>query len=77
MRSFRSSGSRWPAPRSAVAGDHRLGGSFSLLDSSCGTFRQLYMIDRNSVYGMIAGPKAGDNEAEIDRFFGSLRINKR
>lgn len=49
----------------------------STLDSDRGTFRQLYVIDRNSVYGVIAGPKAGDNEADIERFFASLRITKR
>jgi hypothetical protein len=49
----------------------------STIDSERGTFRQLYVIDGKTVYGVIAGPKNSDNEAEIDRFFSSLRVIKR
>ena len=49
----------------------------STIDGDRGTFRQIYVIDGKTVYGVIAGPKSGDNEADIDRFFGTLRIIKR
>lgn len=49
----------------------------STIEAERGSFRQLYVIDGKTVYGVIAGPKSSANEAEIDRFFGTLRIIKR
>ena len=49
----------------------------STIDGDRGTFRQMYVIDGKSVYGVIAGPKTSANEADIDRFFQTLRIIKR
>lgn len=49
----------------------------STVDSDRGTFRQMYVIDGKTVYGVIAGPKTSHNEADIDRFFGTLRVIKR
>ncbi len=49
----------------------------STVDSAKGTFRQLYVMDGKTVYGVIAGPKSGENEVDIDRFFASLRLGKR
>ena len=49
----------------------------STVESERGTFRQIYVIDGKTVYGVIAGPKSSANEADIDRFFGTLRVIKR
>lgn len=49
----------------------------SIIAGDRGTFRQLYVIDGKTVYGVIAGPLNPDNEADIDRFFGTLKINKK
>lgn len=49
----------------------------SNISSDRGTFRQLYVIDGQTVYGLISGPQKSDNEADIGRFLSTLKINKR
>lgn len=49
----------------------------STIKAPNGTFRQLYLMDGKSVYGVIAGPVDPQNEADIDRFFNTLRVIKR
>jgi hypothetical protein len=48
----------------------------SFAESQGGRFRQLYIIDGNVVYAVIAGPETDNNKAAIGRFISSLRLRK-
>lgn len=42
-----------------------------------GVFRQLYVVAGNRVYGLIAGARRGEGQADVSAFLNSLRINRK
>lgn len=46
-------------------------------EASYGTFRNIYVMDGRYLFEMIAGPPKPENAADLERFFGSLKIPKR